>query len=122
MTSVAETSFPATFPPTGIYTHGYALIDKTIAITAEYEVNNTIRAGNEAGNGTIEGTFFGPGNRTVTMKNLEDGLWTLSTEAFSSSQSTKNTMNFVYNSLSITQFLNTLSTTSASGNAHMNYF
>ena len=121
MTSVAETSFPATFPPTGIYTHGYALIDKTIAITAEYEVNNTIRAGNEAGNGTIEGTFFGPGNRTVTMKNLEDGLWTLSTEAFSSSQSTKNTMNFVYNSLSITQFLNTLSTTSALGNAHMNY-
>lgn len=121
MTSAAETSFPATFPPTGVYTHGYALIDKTISITAEYEVNNTIRAGNSEGNTTIEGTFLGPGNRTVTMENLANGLWTLSTEAFSSSQSTKNTVNFVYNSLSVSQFLNTLSTTSALGNSQINY-
>lgn len=123
ITSAAETSFPATFPPTGTYTHGYGLLDKTIAITAEYEVNNTILAANENGNGWVPGiTFFGPGNRTVTMENLANAQWQLSTEGFASSQSQKNTINFAYNSLSTSSFLNTLSSVHpTSGNVQKTY-
>ena len=122
ITSSAETSFQATFPPTGTYTHGYTLLDKTIGITAEYEVNDVIFAANGDGNAWQVSTFFGPGNRTVTMKNLVDDLWQLSTEGFTSSQSSKNTINFAYDSFSTSQFLNTLSQTHpTTGNAQMMY-
>ena len=123
ITSASEASFPATFPPTGTYTHGYGLLDKTIEITSEYEVNNTITAANEDGNGWVSGvTFFGPGNRTVTMENLVDDLWQLSTEGYASSQSQKNTINFAYNSLSTSSFLNTISSVHpTSGNIQKTY-
>ena len=122
ITSSAETSFQATFPPTGTYTHGYTLLDKTIGITAEYEINDVIFAANENGNAWQVSTFFGPGNRTVTMKNLVDDLWQLSTEGFTSSQSSKNTINFAYDSFSTSQFLNTLSQTHpTTGNAQIMY-
>ena len=122
ITSSAETSFQATFPPTGTYTHGYSLLDKTIGITAEYEVNGAILAANEDGNAWQGATFFGPGNRTVTMENLVDDLWQLSTEGFTSSQSSKNTINFAYDSLSTSEFQSTLSQTHpTTGNVQMMY-
>ena len=56
------------------------------------------------------------------MKNLVDDLWQLSTEGFTASQSSKNTINFAYDSFSTSQFLNTLSQTHpTTGNAQMMY-
>ena len=56
------------------------------------------------------------------MKNLVDDLWQLSTEGFTSSQSSKNTINFAYDSLSTSEFQSTLSQTHpTTGNVQMMY-
>ena len=116
ITPAASASFPTTFPPTGTYSHSYALLNNTFSITAEYETNATVLAANEAGNGWIASSFVGPGNRSVSMRNMALGSWQLFTEGFQSSQSSKNTMLFSYDSLSTSNFLNTLTSTNSRGN------
>ena len=121
VTPAAETSFPAIFPPTGTYTHGYALTSMTFEITAEYETNAIVTAGNEAGNAWTGALFVGPGNRSGSMEDMANGSWQLFTEGFLSSQSSKNTLSFSYNSLDTQSFLNTLSLTSVRGSAQNMY-
>ena len=112
VTKSSETSFPATLPPSGTYTAAYAEIATTVPINVELEFDETLMIG-----GNSEGTgwsfppasrFIGGGNRNMTMEDFLSGTYFGFTEAFSESQSSFNNYSFTYNSLSTTEFLNTL--------------
>jgi hypothetical protein len=112
VTKSSETSFPATLPPTGIYTAGYAEIAVTVPINVELEFDQALMFG-----GNSEGTawslplpskFIGGGDRNMTMEDFLSGTYFGFTEAFSEAQSSFNNYSFTYNSLSTTEFLNTL--------------
>ncbi len=111
VTTSSETSFPATFPPTGVYTHGYGIISAIIPISVELEFDEQkMYAGNsDASNWDLSAprSFVGGGNRSMSMKDFADGSFYGFTEAFSESQSTFNNYSFTYNSFETQTFVNT---------------
>ena len=123
VTKSSETSFPATLPPTGIYTAGYAEIAVTVPINVELEFDEELMfGGNSDGTGwslPLPSKFIGGGDRNMSMQDFLTGNLFGFTEAFSESQSTFNDYSFTYNSLSTTEFLNKLisyTATSHNGN------
>tara|TARA_B100002019_G_scaffold288357_1_gene301837 strand:- start:865 stop:1797 length:933 start_codon:yes stop_codon:yes gene_type:complete len=107
-----EFSFPATLPPSGTYTAGYAEISATIPIYVELEFDEELMfGGNSAGTGwsiPSPSKFIGGGDRNMSMQDFLTGNLFGFTEAFSESQPSFNNYSFTYNSLSTTEFLNTL--------------
>ena len=114
VTKSSETSFPATLPPTGVYTHGYASLSSSLNINIELEFDEQrMIAGNSDGTAWHSApslndpqSFVGGGNRTMTMKDFKDANYYGFTELFSESQSSLNNYIFKYNSLSGSTFLN----------------
>ena len=111
VTSSSETSFPATLPPSGIYTHGFATISTTMPISIEMEFDEQkMFAGNsdatawDLGGGAQK--FVGGGDRTMRMQDFALGNYYGFTELFSESQSTFNNYKFEYDSLLTGSFLN----------------
>ena len=107
-----EYSFPATLPPSGTYTAGYAEISATIPIYVELEFDEELMfGGNSAGTGwsvPSPSKFIAGGERNMSMQDFLTGNLFGFTEAFSESQPNFNDYSFTYNSLSTTEFLNTL--------------
>ena len=107
-----EFSFPATLPPSGTYTAGYAEISTTVPIYVELEFDEELMfGGNSTGTGwslPFPSKFIGGGDRNMSMQDFLTGNLFGFTEAFSESQPTFNDYSFTYNSLSTTEFLNTL--------------
>ena len=114
VTKSSETSFPATLPPTGIYTHGYASLSTNFNINIELEFdeqrmiagNSDATAWHSAPYLNDPQSFVGGGNRTMTMKDFKDANYYGFTELFSESQSSFNNYIFKYNSVSTSTFLN----------------
>ena len=114
VTKSSETSFPATLPPTGVYTHGFGTISATTGITAEFEFDEQkIFGGNSGGTGWYSAPFLNSpqsfiqgGNRNVTMKDFIDMNYPKFTETFTESQASINEFSFTYNSLSSATFSN----------------
>ena len=111
VTSSSETSFPATLPPSGVYTHGFATISTTMPISIEMEFDEQkMFAGNsdatawDLGGGAQK--FVGGGDRTMRMQDFALGNYYGFTELFSESQSTFNNYKFEYDSLLTGSFLN----------------
>ena len=113
VTTSSETSFPATLPPSGVYTHGYGLISATIPISVELEFDEQkLYAGNSDGTNwdlSAPRSFVGGGNRSMSMKDFADGNYYGFTEAFSESQSSFNNYSFTYNSVETSSFVNRVS-------------
>jgi hypothetical protein len=117
VTTSSETSFPATLPPTGVYTHGFATISATIPISIEMEFDEQkMFAGNS--NATAWDLAGGPqkfvagGDRTMRMQDFALGNYYGFTELLSESQSAFNDYKFEYDSLQLQSFSNTLLGTS----------
>lgn len=116
VTKSSAASFPATLPPTGVYTHGFGTLSTTLEINSEFEFDEAkIIGGNSEGTGWYSAPFLNSpqkflhgGDRNVTMKDLADELYSKFTETFTESQSSFNDYSFTYNSLSTVSFLNTL--------------
>ena len=113
VTTSSETSFPATLPPTGVYTHGFATISATIPISIEMEFDEQkMFAGNsDATAWDIAGgpqKFVAGGDRTMRMQDFALGNIYGFTELLSESQSSFNNYKFEYDSLELQSFSNTL--------------
>ena len=113
VTTSSETSFPATLPPTGVYTHGFATISATIPISIEMEFDEQkMFAGNSDATGwDIAGgpqKFVAGGDRTMRMQDFASGNIYGFTELLSESQSSFNNYKFEYDSLELQSFSNTL--------------
>tara|TARA_B100001059_G_scaffold44988_1_gene37507 strand:+ start:1290 stop:2138 length:849 start_codon:yes stop_codon:yes gene_type:complete len=114
VTKSSETTFPATLPPTGVYTHGYASLSTSLNINIELEFDEQrMIAGNSDGTAWHSApalndpqSFVGGGNRTMTMKDFKDANYYGFTELFSESQSSLNNYIFKYNSFSGSAFVN----------------
>ncbi len=111
VTSSSETSFPATLPPSGVYTHGFATISTIMPISIEMEFDEEkMFAGNsDATAWDLAGgpqKFVGGGDRTMRMQDFALGNYYGFTELFSESQSSFNNYKFEYDSLLTGSFLN----------------
>ena len=111
VTSSSETSFPATLPPSGVYTHGFATISTIVPISIEMEFDEQkMFAGNsDATAWDLAGgpqKFVGGGDRTMRMQDFALGNYYGFTELFSESQSSFNNYKFEYDSLLTGSFLN----------------
>jgi hypothetical protein len=111
VTTSSETSFPATLPPTGVYTHGFATISTIVPISIEMEFDEQkMFAGNsDATAWDLAGgpqKFVGGGDRTMRMQDFALGNYYGFTELFSESQSSFNNYKFEYDSLLTGSFLN----------------
>ena len=111
VTSSSETSSPATLPPSGVYTHGFATISTIMPISIEMEFDEQkMFAGNsDATAWDLAGgpqKFVGGGDRTMRMQDFALGNYYGFTELFSESQSSFNNYKFEYDSLLTGSFLN----------------
>jgi hypothetical protein len=111
VTTSSETSFPATLPPTGVYSHGFAIISTIMPISIEMEFDEQkMFAGNsDATAWDLAGgpqKFVGGGDRTMRMQDFSLGNYYGFTELFSESQSSFNNYKFEYDSLLTGSFLN----------------
>ena len=117
VTSSSETTFPATLPPSGVYTHGFATISAIIPISIEMEFDEQkMFAGNsDATNWDLLGgaqKFVAGGDRTMRMQDFALGNYYGFTELLTESQSSYNDYKFYYDSLELQSFSNTLLGTS----------
>ena len=124
VTSSSEAAFPATLPPTGIYTHGFGTISATIPISIEMEFDEQkMFAGNsDATNWDLAGgpqKFVAGGDRTMRMQDFALGNYYGFTELLTESQSSFNDYKFTYDSLLTSSFLNQFQGTSPIDNGNI---
>ena len=68
-----------TRPPTGTYTHGYAMMDNTFGITASIQIDGQW-TGQAGGHGVYCGTVAGSGNHTKASGLIRMSQYVLPTE------------------------------------------